>query len=120
MDEIVRRAEEALVRGATEVCHHGGIHPEYSGATYLGVCRVIKEAVPDMHVHAFSPLEVWQGAKTLGRSLPDFLGELRAAGLGSLPGTAAEILDDEVRAVICPDKVKTAEWLEVMAAAHGV
>jgi FO synthase len=120
MDEIVRRCEEAWERGATEVCLQGGIHPEYTGATYLSVCRAIKDALPDLHVHAFSPLEVWQGAKTLGRSLPDFLGELRAAGLGSLPGTAAEILDDEVRAVICPDKVKTAEWLEVMAAAHGV
>ncbi len=120
MDEIVRRVEEAWKRGATEVCLQGGIHPEYTGATYLAVCRAIKEAVPGMHVHAFSPLEVWQGAKTLGRSLPDFLGELRDAGLGSLPGTAAEILDDEIRAIICPDKVKTAEWLQVMEAAHGV
>ena len=120
MEEIVRRVEEAWERGATEVCLQGGIHPEYTGATYLGVCRAIKAAVPGMHVHAFSPLEIWQGAKTLGRGLSDFLGELRDAGLGSLPGTAAEILDDEVRAIICPDKVKTAEWLEVMAAAHGV
>src|SRR5947208_10988248 len=120
MDEIVRRCEEAWERGATEVCLQGGIHPEYTGATYLAVCRAIKQAVPDLHVHAFSPLEVWQGAKTLGRSLPDFLGELREAGLGSLPGTAAEILDDEVRAVICPDKGKTAEWVEVMAADDGV
>jgi FO synthase len=120
MDEIVRRCEEAWERGATEVCLQGGIHPEYTGATYLSVCRAIKAAVPGLHVHAFSPLEVWQGAKTLGRSLPDFLAELRDAGLGSLPGTAAEILDDEIRAVICPDKVKTAEWLEVMEAAHGV
>jgi FO synthase len=120
MEEIVRRVEEAWERGATEVCLQGGIHPEYTGATYLGVCRAIKEALPGMHVHAFPPLEIWQGAKTLGRTLPDFLAELRDAGLGSLPGTAAEILDDEVRAVICPDKVKTAEWLEVMAAAHGV
>jgi FO synthase len=120
MDEIVRRCEEAWERGATEVCLQGGIHPEYTGATYLAVCRAIKEAVPGLHVHAFSPLEVWQGAKTLGRSLTDFLGELREAGLGSLPGTAAEILDDEIRAIICPDKVKTAEWLQVMEAAHGV
>jgi len=120
MDEIVRRCEEAWERGATEVCLQGGIHPEYTGATYLSVCRAIKEAVPGLHVHAFSPLEVWQGAKTLGRTLPDFLGELREAGLGSLPGTAAEILDDEIRAIICPDKVKTAEWLSVMEAAHGV
>ncbi len=80
----------------------------------------MKEAAPDIHVHAFSPLEIWQGAKTLGRSIPDFLRELKAAGLSSLPGTAAEILDDEVRAVICPDKITTAQWLEVMEAAHGV
>jgi FO synthase len=120
MDEIVRRCEEAWERGATEVCLQGGIHPEYTGATYLGICRAIKKAVPGLHIHAFSPLEIWQGARTLGRTLPDFLAELRDAGLSSLPGTAAEILDDEVRAVICPDKVKTAEWLEVMEAAHKV
>src|SRR4051794_7561698 len=119
MDEIVRRCEEAWQRGATEVCLQGGIHPEYTGATYLSVCRAIKQALPRMHVHAFSPLEVWQGAKTLGRNLPDYLAELYEAGLSSLPGTAAEILDDDIRAVICPDKVKTAEWLEVMEAAHN-
>jgi len=118
--EIVRRCEEAWDRGATEVCLQGGIHPEYTGATYLGICRAIKQAIPRMHIHAFSPLEIWQGARTLGRALPDFLAELKDAGLSSLPGTAAEILDDEVRAVICPDKIKTAEWLEVMEAAHGV
>ena len=117
--EIRRRVEEAWERGATEVCLQGGIHPEYTGATYLSVCRAIKEAVPGIHVHAFSPLEIWQGAKTLGRAVPDFLRELREAGLSSLPGTAAEILDDEVRAVICPDKIKTAQWLEVMEAAHA-
>jgi FO synthase len=120
LPEIQRRVEEAWERGATEVCLQGGIHPEYTGATYLGVCHAIKEAVPGIHIHAFSPLEIWQGAKTLGRTVPDFLGELKAAGLSSLPGTAAEILDDEVRAVICPDKIKTAEWLEVMEAAHAV
>ena len=119
-DEIVRRCEEAWDRGATEVCLQGGIHPEYTGATYLGICRAIKRALPRMHIHAFSPLEIWQGAKTLGRTLPDFLSELKEAGLSSLPGTAAEILDDEVRAVICPDKIKTDEWLEVMEAAHRV
>jgi FO synthase len=118
--EIRRRVEEAWDRGATEVCLQGGIHPEYTGATYLAVCRAIKEAVPEIHIHAFSPLEVSQGAKTLGRTVPDFLRELKSAGLSSLPGTAAEILDDEVRAVICPDKIKTGQWLEVMEAAHTV
>jgi len=117
--EIQRRVEEAWDRGATEVCMQGGIHPEYTGATYVAICRAIKEAVPGMHIHAFSPLEIWQGAKTLGRTVPDFLRELKAAGLSSLPGTAAEVLDDEVRAVICPDKIKTGQWLEVMEAAHG-
>jgi FO synthase len=118
--EIVRRCEEAWERGATEVCLQGGIHPEYTGATYLGICRAIKKALPGLHIHAFSPLEIWQGAKTLGCTLPDFLAQLKDAGLSSLPGTAAEILDDEVRAIICPDKIKTAEWLEVMEAAHQV
>jgi FO synthase len=118
--EIQRRVEEAWHRGATEVCLQGGIHPEYTGATYLAICRAIKEVAPDIHIHAFSPLEVWQGAKTLGRSLIDFLRELQAAGLSSLPGTAAEILDDEVRAVICPDKIKTGQWLEVMEGAHSI
>src|SRR5215813_8470722 len=119
LPEIRRRVEEAWERGATEVCMQGGIHPEYTGATYLAICDAIKEAIPWIHIHAFSPLEVWQGAKTLGRAVPDFLRELKAAGLSSLPGTAAEVLDDEVRAVICPDKIKTAEWLEVMEAAHA-
>jgi FO synthase len=120
LSEIQRRVEEAWERGATEVCMQGGIHPEYTGATYLRICRTIKEAAPEIHIHAFSPLEIWQGAKTLGRTVPDFLRELKAAGLSSLPGTAAEILDDEVRAVICPDKIKTGQWLEVMEAAHAV
>jgi FO synthase len=120
MSEIQRRVEEAWDRGATEVCLQGGIHPDYTGATYLAVCRAIKEVVPEIHIHAFSPLEIWQGAKTLGQTVVDFLRELKDAGLSSLPGTAAEILDDEVRVVICPDKIKTGQWLEVMEAAHGV
>jgi FO synthase len=96
----------------------GGIHPAYTGATYLDICRGVKAAVADIHVHAFSPLEVWQGARTLGVSLEEFLADLKQAGLGTLPGTAAEILDDEVRATLCPDKIKTGEWLQVMRAAH--
>ena len=98
----------------------GGIHPDYGGETYLEICRTVKEAAPEIHVHAFSPLEVWQGARTLGMAVSDFLAELQRTGLGSLPGTAAEILDDEVRRVICPDKIATAEWLEVMECAHAL
>lgn len=119
-EEIVRRAREAWERGGTEVCMQGGIHPEYTGNKYLEIVSAVKEALPSMHVHAFSPLEVWQGAETLGMSVRDYLRELRDAGLGTLPGTAAEVLDDEVRAVICPDKINTAQWLEVMEAAHSV
>ncbi|MGH8702417.1 MAG: 5-amino-6-(D-ribitylamino)uracil--L-tyrosine 4-hydroxyphenyl transferase CofH [Burkholderiales bacterium] len=118
LEEIQRRAREAWQRGATEVCMQGGIHPTYTGATYLEICRAVKAVVPEMHVHAFSPLEIWQGARTLGLSLEEFFAELKRAGLGTLPGTAAEILDDEVRSTLCPDKVKTGEWLEVVRTAH--
>ena len=117
-EEIVRRCEEAWERGATEVCLQGGIHPAFSGDYYLSVVRAIKAAVPELHVHAFSALEIWQGAATLGLPLEDYLVELCDAGLGSLPGTAAEILDDEVRRVICPDKVTTEQWLHVHDTAH--
>jgi FO synthase len=120
LHEIVRRAEEAWERGATEICLQGGIHPAFTGDYYADVVRAIKEAVPGIHVHAFSALEVWQGAATLGLALEDYLALLRDLGLGSLPGTAAEVLDDEVRRVICPDKVTTAQWLEVHDAAHRV
>ncbi|MBW7931604.1 MAG: 5-amino-6-(D-ribitylamino)uracil--L-tyrosine 4-hydroxyphenyl transferase CofH [Gammaproteobacteria bacterium] len=120
LDEIARRAAEAWERGATEVCLQGGIHPAFTGQTYLDILRRVKAVVPGMHVHAFSPLEVSQGARTLGIGLEDFLRELKASGLGTLPGTAAEILDDEVRRQICPDKLGTAEWLEVVATAHHV
>ena len=119
-EEIQRRTEEAWSRGATEVCMQGGIHPEYTGDTYVEIVEAVKAAVPEMHVHAFSPLEVWQGAATLGLDLESYLARLKEAGLGTLPGTAAEILDDEVRQVICADKINTAQWLQVMEAAHNV
>ncbi|OAI39386.1 2-phospho-L-lactate guanylyltransferase [bacterium SCGC AG-212-C10] len=120
IDEVARRAREAWDRGGTEVCMQGGIHPEYTGETYIALVKGVKAAVPDIHVHAFSPLEVWQGAETLGISLDEYLLRLKDAGLGTLPGTAAEVLDDEVRAVLCPDKINTEQWLQVQEAAHRV
>ncbi len=118
LDEVARRADEAWRRGASEVCMQGGIHPSYTGETYLRLLRTVKEAAPGLHVHAFSALEVTHGARTLGLSIERFLDKLKAAGLGSLPDTAAEILDDEVRAKICPDKLSTRQWLDVIEAAH--
>ena len=120
LDEVGRRAAEAVERGATEVCLQGGIHPDYDGNTYLDVLRAVREAAPSIHIHAFSPLEVTHGAATLGLPLEDYLTRLKQAGLSTLPGTAAEILDDVVRGIICPDKVNTNEWLEVMRTAHRV
>jgi FO synthase len=120
LDEIANRVREARVRGATEVCLQGGIHPRYTGETYLSILQAVKSAEPAMHVHAFSPLEVSQGAATLGVPVEAFLRRLKDAGLGSLPGTAAEILHDEVRRRICPDKLTTQEWLEVVGTAHRI
>lgn len=116
--EVAAMAVEAWERGATEVCMQGGIHPSFDGNTYIGLLKAVKAAVPAMHVHAFSPLEIWHGAETLGVSRRELLRELRLHGLGSLPGTAAEVLDDEVRAIICPDKINTAQWLSVVEQAH--
>ncbi|MFT8247100.1 5-amino-6-(D-ribitylamino)uracil--L-tyrosine 4-hydroxyphenyl transferase CofH [Roseomonas sp. BN140053] len=118
LEEVARRAAEAWERGATEVCMQGGINPHYTGETYLALLHTAKRAAPGLHVHAFSPLEVAQGARTLGLSVPEFLARLRDAGLGSLPGTAAEILHDAVRERIAPGKLGTRGWLEVVEAAH--
>jgi len=118
LDEVARMAQEAWERGATEVCLQGGIHPRFTGDFYVSLVESVKAAAPGIHVHGFSPLEVWQGARTVGASVPEFLLRLKEAGLGSLPGTAAEILDDEVRAELCPEKISTAQWSEVVAAAH--
>ncbi len=118
IDDVVGLAVEAREEGATEVCLQGGIHPGFTGDFYVELTAAIKEAAPDLHIHGFTPLEVWQGAATLGVSLEAYLRRLRDAGLGTLPGTAAEILDDRVRAHLCPDKITTAEWVEVMRTAH--
>jgi FO synthase len=120
LDEVAGRVVEAERRGATEVTLQGGIHPSFDGDYYLHVAQAVREAVPGMHIHGFTALEVHEGARRLGEPLRDYLLRLKAAGLASLPGTAAEILDDEVRAVICPDKVTTEEWLEVHRVAHSV
>ncbi len=120
LDDIAGRAREAWEGGATEVCLQGGIHPDFDGDYYIDVTRAVKDAAPGIHVHGFTALEVTEGAKRLGEPLAKYLRRLMDAGLRSLPGTAAEILDDAVRALICPDKIDTEEWLEAHRTAHGV
>jgi FO synthase len=120
LDEITRRVREAEQRGATEVCLQGGIHPSFDGDYYVEVTRAVRAASPTIHIHGFTALEVTEGARRLGEPLARYLRRLMEAGLKTLPGTAAEILDDEVRAVLCPDKVKTDEWLEAHRTAHSV
>ncbi len=119
-DEIAERVVEAADLGATEVCLQGGIHPDFDGDTYVSICRAVKQAVPDIHVHGFTALEVTEGARRLGEPLRDYLLRLKDAGLKSLPGTAAEILDDRIREIICPDKITSSEWLDCHEAAHEV
>ncbi len=118
--QVVERSVEAAQRGATEVCLQGGIHPDFDGDFYVDLVESIKHHLPEMHIHGFTPLEVWQGAETLGVPVGEYLGRLRTAGLGTLPGTAAEILDDDVRLHLCADKIRTAQWAEVMLAAHEI
>ncbi|MGI9608077.1 MAG: 5-amino-6-(D-ribitylamino)uracil--L-tyrosine 4-hydroxyphenyl transferase CofH [Acidimicrobiales bacterium] len=120
LDDIAERTAEAYGMGATEVCLQGGIHPNFDGDYYVDVIRAVHDAVPDIHIHGFTALEVTEGAKRLGEPLRDYLARLRDVGLKSLPGTAAEILDDEVREILCPDKVNTEEWLEAHRLAHEV
>ena len=118
--EVVDRAREAWARGATEVCMQGGIHPSYTGRHYVELCGAVKKALPEVHIHAFSPLEILQGANSVGVGVEDFLRELKLNGLNTLPGTAAEILDDEIRESICPDKLNTRQWLDVVETGHSL
>ncbi len=120
LEDIAARSAEAAAVGATEVCLQGGIHPDFDGDYYLDVCRAVKEAVPDIHVHGFTALEVTEGARRLGEPLESYLRRAVDAGLRSLPGTAAEILDDEIRATLCPDKIDTEQWLDAHRTAHRV
>jgi FO synthase len=120
LEDIQQRVLEAVAAGATEVCLQGGIHPDFDGDYYIDVARAIQDVAPEIHIHGFTALEVTEGAKRLGEPLADYLRRLQAAGLKTLPGTAAEILDDPVRAVLCPDKITTDEWLEAHRTAHSV
>lgn len=120
LGDIQERVIEAAQLGATEVTLQGGIHPSFDGDYYIDVCKAIQDVVPDMHLHGFTALEVIEGAKRLDQTLIEYLLRLKEAGLKSLPGTAAEVLDDEVRDILCPDKISTDEWLECHEAAHSV
>ena len=120
LDDMAERVVEATELGATEVCLQGGIHPDFDGDYYVDVIDAVHKAAPDIHIHGFTALEVTEGAKRLGEPLEQYLARLRDAGLKSLPGTAAEILDDEIRQILCPDKIDTEEWLEAHRLAHRV
>jgi FO synthase subunit 2 len=118
MEEVIRRAQEAWDLGSTEICVQAGLPPKMDGYYYVDLTRAIKKALPDMHIHGFSPEEVLYGSVRARCSIEDYVRALRDAGVGSLPGTSAEILDDEVRAKIAPGRITTAQWIEVVTAAH--
>ena len=118
--EVVNRSVEAYNDGASEVCLQGGIHPEYTGKFYLELVKQIKQEVPDLHIHGFTPLEIWQGAETINLSVEQYLTLLKDAGLNTLPGTAAEILDNRIRKYLCPDKITSEQWGYVMEVAHDL
>ena len=120
LEEVVARASEAYANGATEVCLQGGIHPDFDGNYYIDMCKALHEELPEIHIHGFTALEVTEGAKRLGEPLDSYLKRAVSAGLKSLPGTAAEILDDDIREILCPDKITSEEWLEAHRVAHGV
>jgi 7,8-didemethyl-8-hydroxy-5-deazariboflavin synthase CofH subunit len=119
-EEIVRRVAEARELGATEVCIQAGLPPGADGRIYIDLCRAVKEAVPDIHVHAFSPEEIKYGSGLSGMSIRAYIEELKAVGLGSIPGTSAEILDDGVRKRLAGGRITTAEWIEVIRTAHEI
>lgn len=120
VEAVADRAQEAWERGATEVCVQGGLHPDINPNYYRDLLRAIKNRLPDLHIHAFSPFEIWYGAKKARMSAEDFLLDLKACGLGSMPGTAAEILDVEVRQQLTKNKLTTDEWVNIIKAAHRV
>jgi len=120
VEEVVRRAKEAAELGATEVCIQAGLPPKLDGRYYIDLCRAIKRELPDIHLHAFSPEEILYGTVRSGMSVKDYLTELKAAGLGTLPGTSAEILDQEIRDVIARGRITVAQWLEVITTAHAL
>ena len=119
-DEVLQRTIEAHQTGASEVCLQGGIHPSYTGDFYIDLVKRIKQELPEMHIHGFTPLEIWQGANTVNKSVEAYLAELKEAGLGTLPGTAAEILDDRIRKYLCDDKITSSQWGYVMEVAHSI
>jgi len=120
ISEVVRRAEEASKLGATEICIQAGLPPQMDGLLYVDICKAIKKELPDIHIHAFSPEEVMYGCSRSELSVKEYLSMLKEAGLGSLPGTAAEILDQDLRDLISPGRISVADWINVITTAHGL